>query len=450
MNFKLRLNSFAVTLRYTPAFVLLVILFSAAGCSSNSKPPTDQRNFKDDSNTISWNILFPATTNLNTRLERITKIKADITEFYNGYNKQNNTKYTVVFDRPRFCPCDSLLFNLNFLAIDGEGESLTRGQPQPKPAGEGDLVSVNIPVTDNSKVTENSDNKPVNINKSKIDDSKILAIIDSGIDPELFPNDFARLIWLDPSALTLFNFIPGENRYDMQDRTSVKHGTAVATIVYDAMKNYNKDKYSKLMILRALDQNNEGSIFSISCALSYANQKKATLINMSLGYYGAPDSILLHYLKLTKEHSIEVFAAAGNTRDNHTVLQLCDTNPNGNFLGDTVFFYPACFTRNLSNITSVTQMNKVNTPCYYQNFSNKFISLGIYDTANCCKFPVRFSGGTTFYEGSSFATPAASGLRMGTLLSPPGSLTDPWTDMMENTSTNVTIGGKYISYPPNP
>ena len=68
----------------------------------------------------------------------------------------------------------------------------------------------------------------------------------------------------------------------------------------------------------------KGNTFSVSCGLSYAVQKQATLVNASLGYYshGQVDPILLHYVRLCNDANpdpIPILAAAGNIAGSDTM-----------------------------------------------------------------------------------------------------------------------------------
>ena len=406
---------------------------------------------KTNDGNVSWNILFKPGTNKDSRDEVIKNITDYVINAYAGTGLQPK------MDTVSWCPCDTLLYNYDFLSVDGAGKSVTTAPSKPTNVpGNGNFIAAildNIPI--NELVKEQSiyrskyNRDSVKVNTT--DHSKILAIIDSGIDTTLFTSSINSMIWRDPSFPTLYNFLPDQFKDGLFDQTTEKHGTAVAAIVVKAMENTGK--YSRLMILKALDSNNRGSIFSVSCALSYATQKNATLINLSLGYYGKPDSILSHYLELSAAHnpSIEIFAAAGNTPGNHT-HELCEHN-NSNLLTGSNSFYPACFSKDFNNITSVTQISKEDSACYYQNYSNQFINLGVQDTSNCCATLVGFmNSDMRYFEGSSFATPVASGLRMGTILGTmsPTDANTKWNAIIktDTKSNQVTIGGKYIQYSP--
>ncbi|MEP7107309.1 MAG: S8/S53 family peptidase [Ferruginibacter sp.] len=432
--------------------ILLAFLFYCK-CFKNIEPTPPPGNEK-----ISWNILFKEGTDKNTRDEIIKNIQDYVQEYYDNYNDTAGTNYKPS-EQVVFCPCDTLLYNYDFSSLFGAGPSVTTAQSKARAGGSGGaIVSNNIPINEPAKENAYS---PVqndtfivrnNLRDIGIDTAKRLAIIDSGIDTSLFSRSIRKLIWTDPSSPTLYNFIPGQFNSGPSDQTSGRHGSAVAATALKAMEK--SPGYPYLMILKALDNNNSGSTFSVSCALSYAIQKRATLINLSLGYYGEPDSILHHYLGLSASHdSIGVFAAAGNTPDNHT-LDICTPNLNSNELkAPSRLFYPACFSPDFGNITSVTQINKKDFPCIYQNYSNIYINLGVHNQEYCCGISVGFiNRRKRIYEGSSFATPVACGLKMETILATtnPNNRIANWTGLIsQDPSKSIIKDGKYIEYAPN-
>ncbi len=177
------------------------------------------------------------------------------------------------------------------------------------------------------------------------------------------------------------------------------------------------------------------------------------MINLSLGYYGAPDPVLYNYLSLcaTAQPAIHVFAAAGNLPQPHPA-PICDNSASANLLTDKHLFYPACFSYFFSNVTSVTQLSSIVAPCKYQNYSNKYITLGIYDKANCCTVPVDYvKQGNEYYEGSSFATPIASGIKMSTIFkSASTAITNSvWESILKyDPSQSYIKEGTYLMYSP--
>ena len=406
-----------------------------------------------DSPQVSWNILFSPGSDATARNNVVNTILNYVRNFYAA------SGYLADFNPVIWCPCDSLLYNISFSAVNGSGGSVVSPPPtKPGPAGSGDYVSMvsiadNIPMFDTNKVDTVEHNTDAIVRNIEADSSKKLAIIDSGIDTTLFTKQIKNLMWTDPFTFTLYNFLPYQPVQDFYDETAEKHGSAVAAVCIKAMEQ--SLLYPKIMVLKALNQNNTGSIFSVSCALSYAVQKQATLINLSLGYYGQADPILEHYLSLcnSANPSIQVFAAAGNTPGTHNSSDLCDDGTiNNKLAAGGRLFYPACFTTEFDNLTSVTQLKHPDEPCIYQNYSNQLISLGIYDKTNCCAFQVGFSTNQPqYFEGSSFATPVASGLKMMSIIKT-GSTTASnsiWNSLIEfDPQQKVTIQGKFIKYNP--
>ena len=425
------------------------------------KPTGDNHGQKGDKVHLSWNILFSPGTDKPTRDKTIQNIKNFIKDYKDADGKLLDLPTLPV---EAFCPCDTLLYTLNFdPIIGGVGKSLTSPPPSSVPTANGDYAGVSK-LSENISIDESFQFNPpdsflkdpkqrearptgiARIYSEKIDPNQILAIIDSGIDTALFSGEKRKLIWAESGgAPTIFNFLPNQPIGDFVDNTSHKHGSAVAALALAAMGNTSTTIYPRIMILKALDGNNAGSIFSVSCALSYAVQKNATIINASLGYYGEVDSILQHYVNMTTTHvpAIELFASAGNTRGSHDPALLCKT-PTDSVLKSPRLFYPACFRSATSdNITSVTQLNDLSTACFYQNFSDQFVSLGVHnrDPFKCCFMSVQFTNGIEYYEGTSFAAPIASGLRMRSIL------TGVPMGISQNSTSRATIMGSYVEYP---
>jgi len=417
----------------------------------------------DSSKWVSWNIMFSARLNDASRTQQINSIKDYVTNYLALYG------YIPSF-REIYCPCDSTLYNLNVTPLYASGSSFQPPPPPPPPQGGsgGDIPYVasinNSLLTDVKKQIEDPNYNPNTGNKYTLNkigtNSKLLAIMDTGLDPDYFDSQISQLIWNDPHrAKTLRNFtfnnpsLPDE--YFNDDHLG-KHGTAVTTIALQAMGNV--PSYPHIMVLKVLDKNESGSTFNVGCALSYAIQNHATIINASLGYYPTthdiPDPVLFHYLNLCNTagtDSIFVFAAAGNLPLPHNNPLCSSPTPTGNNLSDVTgrLFYPACFSDNLHNVITITGLKDFNQSCIYQNYSEKYVSIGVLNQSpSCCSFSLQSIN--LGFEGSSFATPFASGKVMGRLLSSVGA-TVPSIRQCINfvTQTNgsllsVTKDGRYI------
>ncbi len=206
------------------------------------------------------------------------------------------------------------------------------------------------------------------------------------------------------------------------DDNEVKHGTAATFIAINQIKKQIlSNQLPKIMSIRAFDKDEKGSIYTVSCALSYAIQHNADYINASWGYFGGQDPVLKRYIYMADSASIRVIAAAGNSPIVHNSSKICpvtsnDLNNLDRLESRDSLFYPACYALEFPNVVSVTQLNGIGKPvypCYYQNFSSKYITVGAADNSPadpCCIFQIPFLKSSI--EGSSFATPAVTGILM--------------------------------------
>jgi hypothetical protein len=411
---------------------------------------------------MSWNILFNENATESDKDNYINELETNIDKHIALYNSSTGLSFKLDYHVVH-CPCDPRLTNLNATrALGATGDAVP--PTPPKPGGSGDTVSLNMPMDPDPPLREGKyvygvQEKKVPLNIGIIDKKKILAVMDTGLDLNLFGTGFNNLIWTDPdSKITLRNFQFYHNNqpldYMLDDQVHV-HGTAVTTIALQEFEKAAGNSHPKpmIMVLKVLDERGQGSIFSVSCALSYAVQKQATLVNASLGYYsrGKVDLILRHYVRLCSDAnpvSIPILAAAGNTPGPHNAGFLCNTGNNHNELTKINTFYPASFSRGNPDVISVTTLQNANTSCFYQNYSNEYVKVGVANGsgASCCKFIVPFQ--RFGYEGSSFATPFVSGKIMACLMA--GGSVQSCRDQGRPAragSVTVTKDGKFL---PNP
>ncbi len=474
-----RRSSFFIILIIIIILLLFILLRTSCckPCKSEGYLPQDTTLYVK---TIGWNILFKPGVSTQRKEQVITDIEDSVKKFYLLYNGAYGTDFTPKFQPTVWCPCDSALYTVSFTTVDGAGQSIASPPPKKPLGGQGDLADVltisnNMLINEPNKTIQDSIDTyippsdtpviykqgryntgttgvPVIVKNIGINPTKILAIMDSGIDSTRFESSLLNLIWKAPLGTpTLYNFLPHQPVGDKFDSGFTKHGSAVTAVAINAMENATS--YPRLMILKTLDRNDQGSTFSVSCALSYAIQNHATLVNISLGYSGEVDSVLQHYIELCANHNpypIQLFVAAGNTPDHHVDSLICSPYFNDNLLTGDSLFYPACLSKKFENITSVTQIQEPDSYCYYQYFSNDYISLGVLNNNpnSCCSFEVDFRPyNRYFYEGSSFATPFASGLKMSTIINTGiDSITNPMWRGFINTAAlkRVTKDGSYI------
>lgn len=412
---------------------------------------------------INWNVLFTSSTGQARRDQTMDSIKKYVSDYLT-----NNAPTFTVTQYFFSCPCDPELINFTVTPLTASGSAPVPPPPPGKGVGgSGDGIDYvnqnNLFSIDTLDQYKNlPDTTMVILNTSSVDNSKTLAVMDTGLDSAYFQSHFQQLLWSDLSgAQNIRNFQFFTNGHPLEyfwDDDKYKHGTAATTLALQALEKFNVQNHVKprVMILKVLDDKRAGSTFTVSCALSYVIQHQATIVNASLGYYGETDSILLKYANRTSsdvQNPIPVFSAAGNLPGDHDPLQLCSTPSTGNeLLAPGRLFYPACFSTTNSNFITVTGLKDQFASCFFQNYSNAFVNVGVVTNpgpANCCKFLVPFNN--SGYEGSSFATPIVSGEVMGCLITVPGSTFQSCLDMISPAQSPVpanavTSQGRFLTY----
>ena len=406
---------------------VIAVLVLIGSCASPEPSPTDVLTYQKLTHWLSWNFYFaPSFTDSGKGV--ILSAYKDLLK--KDAKSKDKTIKDLIFNFT-YCPCDSFLTNMDVTIVGGSGGSISPPPTNPKTGPTGDyIVSNNIidfQVSDSSQPTHYDVMNKISIpilnaaltHKIPID-KRILAIIDTGLDTAAFSSDIRGLLWKDSSNPTIYDVVPGHDPYDtksLYDTNKVKHGTSAAALAISQITNKS---LPKIMAIKAFDQHEQGSIYTVSCALSYAIQKKATFINASWGYFGEADSVLLLYVQTASNKGITIIAAAGNTVGQHAPKPLCEPIENiNNKLQSTSasishLFYPACFSEQLDNLVAINQLQRVSSPaagllpCFYQNYSEHYVNAGVLNNNPCCGFSIMGNE----IEGSSFATPVVTGILM--------------------------------------
>lgn len=402
---------------------------------------------------VSWNVLFKEGTSSAATKTGLSAIENDIRTYIRSFDPTYNARFRIFY-----CPCDTLLFNMAVTPIDASGQSVSVPAPPPSaPGGSGDVLYVshnNLINTEDTATLHLTSDKVV-IPSSVTVNRSVLAVIDTGIDTTLFSSKLRDLVWAPPAGVAgLFNFVSNirSERENFRDDHIGRHGTAVTALALHAMNS--SATRPRIMVLKALNSRKQGSTFTVSCALSYAVQNSATVINASLGYYetgGTIDSVFRHYVakcNTVSPEPIVIFAAAGNMPGTHNPAWLCNPATAFNRLTGYRLFYPACFSASMSHVVSVTGLSSLyNTSCLYQNYSSDYVSIGVLNNGDCCKYYIPFLA--SGYEGSSYATPVACGKAMSCMPAAAGagilncvqssSLADPrWLSVVKD--------GRFMNY----
>lgn len=394
---------------------------------SSCKPSANQSNAYssggDTSVLLDWNINFGPGYDAHGR----DTMRQAYENWVNHYIDSASSQSTPRTIRWTFCPCDSGLANI-YVTIGAAGGSIPPPPPNPPPGPTGDYaLSNNLPVSIPEALQEGkyNDSAKYTVPGDPKSDTTVLAVIDTGLDTTAFKGKSPEMIWannmlwMDRDGPTLFDVIPGDPTTTLNDENHVKHGTAATAF---ALLQFREHRKPKVMTIKSFDQHGKGSVYTVSCAMSYAIQKNVKAINASWGYDSdVPDTILAAYFKLANQRNIAVFVAAGNDPHlPHTSPYNKDTVVLANELKERHLFFPACFSDRMKNVVTVTGLNKTDSgirPCQYQYYSNAYVNLGVLNTNDCCVYYLPFLGSAV--EGTSFATPVATGAVMQLFMRPP-------------------------------
>jgi len=227
-----------------------------------------------------------------------------------------------------------------------------------------------------------------------------------------------------------WNFI-GDNNNVMDDNLDL-HGTLVSHYIINEFAT-SENRAVELMSLKTHDKDGYGDLFSSICAIHYAMEKGAQIINASWGFYyyeDTPhpylDSLITTVLR---KKGILFVAAAGNKIDEvdefarNVYFAAHGVNISDSDLRNLEChnFYPACLSHDDNNVITVTTADKKRVSPS-QNYSSKYVDMGaIPDDITKMRFKVPFglpagaAGPIKTISGSSFATPIVTG-RIGAFL----------------------------------
>ena len=264
-----------------------------------------------------------------------------------------------------------------------------------------------------------------------------VAVIDTGIDTNLVINP--SYLWTNQATLDGnddencykgdrygWNFI--EDNSNLHDDDPNLHGTLVSQYIINEFAASTINAV-EIMPLKTHDKHGNGDLFSAICAIRYAMENGAKIINASWGFYYYDDDPHPYLSRLItqelREKGILFVAAAGNrtTESDKYAHKAYRQEHGGTDIPDDYLrnleyhnFYPACLSRKHNNvITATTANNKRVSPT--QNYSNQFVDLGAFPddvNTNSMRFKLPFGRGPAI-SGSSFAAAIVTG-RLGATL----------------------------------
>lgn len=279
---------------------------------------------------------------------------------------------------------------------------------------------------DPSKPVSRTDTIPPKSSLPNNDPEKtvVIAVIDTGIDLE-GTFHYETQLWTNPHldkddtnkpchyrGLHGWNFIDDdENIQDdhVYQGNKIYHGTKVSQLIVSQVDGSSINNI-EIMTLKTHDKDGGADLFSNICAIHYAMDHGAHVINASWGFYDKKwfhqDSYLIELITgKIADKGILFVTAAGNEMEE---VQLNSTGINSRDL-DLSNFIPAVYGDRKNNIIVATTTYKEQVSPS-QNFSSKYVDYGVHADYNDFTFkPWRTANEGDRISGSSYATAILSG-----------------------------------------
>lgn len=196
-----------------------------------------------------------------------------------------------------------------------------------------------------------------------------VGVLDTGLD---FNHDAVQSrFWVNPiEATNLFATDLDSNCYSKDiwggnmitpdelpsDSSLSGHGTHVAgTILNGAPACVN----TEIMPIKVVARNGQGTLFDLICGMRYAQQEGAHMVNISLGYQGVLDSVLLREAKKLSAADILMFTSAGN-----------DTSNN-----DDMPHWPSNLSTLVPHVIAVTSVDKLDSLSKFANYGKSTVNI---------------------------------------------------------------------------
>jgi Subtilase family len=143
----------------------------------------------------------------------------------------------------------------------------------------------------------------------------VVAMIDGGLSGSNYI--FYNYLWTNPTdASERCRTVNSDHGYDFTLKYGGEgdlvhpHGSVVGSLLINPLPDYVN---LRLMDLRIFDKNGKGSLYDALCAIQFAIDNGADIINMSWGYYNKNAHPLLdEYMQKIIDHKIIAVTSAGN------------------------------------------------------------------------------------------------------------------------------------------
>jgi len=149
-------------------------------------------------------------------------------------------------------------------------------------------------------------------------DKTVVAFLDTGLDQKFMPQYSIYENRISPLS-NLGNDYNGWNFVDFNKDISDGngHGTIVALSYLNGLEKLQVPVDQQLILpVKVLNNCGSGTLFDITCGLYYAIEKKASIVNMSLGATIPDTTILQDAILAAKSNNIVIATSAGNKNKN--------------------------------------------------------------------------------------------------------------------------------------
>jgi hypothetical protein len=265
-------------------------------------------------------------------------------------------------------------------------------------------------------------------------DTIVIAVLDTGIDT--LDAVESQYIWRNaseksssapdadgncyPKDIYGWNFV--SNSPDVRDDNLSRHGSIISKYIVNEFAG-SSTNFVQIMTLKTHDNSGSGDLFASICALHYAIDKGANIINASWGfYYYLPDPHPYLDSLITKvlaDKGILFVTASGNKIDAvDAAAKAKYQDQYGVTIPDSLLrnlgihnFFPACLSDSVNNvIVATTSTTDRVSPT--QNYLSRYVDFGVtadsVDAASM-KFLVPYTSPPIYISGSSFATAILTG-----------------------------------------
>jgi hypothetical protein len=224
-----------------------------------------------------------------------------------------------------------------------------------------------------------------------INDGITIAVLDSGIDVD-YPGFLGAFLYNSSEdgckdEKSGWDFVNGDsNPFD--DNPKI-HGTGVSYIIHEKLRE--KGIPHQILPLKIADANGSIKFSDYICALNYAINRNADVINKSFGWYGANKYMEDMISSFVDNTSAIIVTSAGNSGSDNDVIQ----------------HFPSGLTQN--NVLSIAAAkNDFSNATLFSNYGSS--SVDFFALGKGIPFPLNQQNTHVTFRGTSFAAPDTSAL----------------------------------------